>query len=184
MSFVFRSTRKLFFPKAYKETTGLVGIPPQPRWREMTLKLIDDVLSEIKTIPEDTFYRVSTENNFNFFKKVILENEDYEKVEEIINRGQVEELIMMIEDELQVIPKMREHEPWVVTQESADAARAFHENGDDYSTPDDYVYPELSFSTSTGRYQVTYTPEEIEQMKKKLQEEKEKTEENKEEPKK
>jgi hypothetical protein len=170
---MFRSSRKLFLPRI-KESTGLVGISPQPRWREMSLKLIDDVMKEIKTIPEDTFYRVSTENNFNFFKKVILEYDDYEKVEEIINRGQVEELIIMFEDELLVIPKMREHQPWVVTQESADAARIHHENGDDYNTPDDYVYPELTFKTSNGRYQVTYTEEEIEAMKKQQIEENEK----------
>jgi NADH dehydrogenase (ubiquinone) 1 alpha subcomplex subunit 5 len=82
-----------------KYTTGLVGVPVQLRWRPMLLKLIDDVFSSLtKHIPENTFYRVSTENNFKFFQKVIAdENNDYEDVEDIINRGQVEELIMMFE---------------------------------------------------------------------------------------
>ncbi len=97
---MFKFTKFLFkTPRPPKPTTGVVGLPVQLRWRPMLLKLIDDVLNSLKThIPEGTFYRVSSENNFKFFQKVISdENNDYEDVEDIINRGQVEELILIFE---------------------------------------------------------------------------------------
>ncbi len=46
------------------------------------------------------------------FNQVVEENEDLEKIEEIIDCGQVEELIDQAEEELTVIPFMNEHKPW------------------------------------------------------------------------
>jgi hypothetical protein len=152
----------------------MVGIPPQPRWREMLLKLSDDVLREVKTIPENTFYRVSTENNFKFFQKVLHENDDYEVVEEIINRGQVEEMIMMFEDELEIIPFMAREKPWIITKESAEAAKAVEENGEDFVNPSNYVKPNLEFKTWSGIYNVIMTDAEFEELKRKEAELKEK----------
>src|SRR5690606_27006066 len=57
-------------PPRYKITTGLVGVPVQKRWREMLLKLCDDVLNAVKEIPEGVYYRHVVENNFRYFGEV------------------------------------------------------------------------------------------------------------------
>lgn len=166
-----RFTQKLYNKtkvKKVKELTSLVGVPVQPRWREMLLKLCDDVLKEIQTIPKGVFYRQVTENNFKFFQSVIQKHDDYEMVESIIDRGQVEQLIIMFEDELELIPVMAENKPWIVTEDSALEAKEHYENGDDYDIPDGHkpTIP-LEFKTWNGIYNVTLTPEEILEMEKK-----------------
>jgi len=138
------------------------------------IKLCDDVLEEVKLVPENTFYRTVSENNFRHFKKVCQENDDYEVVEDILHRGQVEEMIMDFQEELEMIPLYAADKPWEVTKESADWARFVHENVNDFSDPPTHIPPELKFQTWSGIYQVTYTPEEIKKMeddKKKQQEE-------------
>jgi NADH dehydrogenase (ubiquinone) 1 alpha subcomplex subunit 5 len=149
-----------------KETTNIVGIPVQPRWREMLLKLCDDILEAIKAVPENTFYRVVTENNFKHFRQVVQNNTDYEIVEDLINRGQVEELIMMFEDELQLIPMMVEWKPWEVTETDAAVMRDDLQHNDDFILAEDYEPPVMKFLTTTGVYQVEYTQEELEKAEK------------------
>jgi hypothetical protein len=48
------------------------------------------------------------ENQTQFRMKVIAENEDIRKIEDILETGQVEELILMAQDELELIPKLAE----------------------------------------------------------------------------
>lgn len=148
-----------------KPTTGLVGVPVQPKWRQIMLKLIDDVISELDTrIPKNTAYRVFTENNFKFFRRVVEENDDYEVVEDTINRGQVEELIMMFEDELTLIPLMEQWKPWHVTEESVKLEKKYFDNiKSDPMLPEDFKYPydQFKYNTWSGIYQVEYTEEEL-----------------------
>jgi len=132
----------------------LVGVPVQPRWREMLIKLSDDVLREVQQVPSGTFYRASVENNFKFFKSVLEKHDDYEEVEEILNRGQVEELIMQFEDELEIIPHIVRERPWEVTQDSANQAKKV-ESMEDFVLPGDYEKPDLEFTTWSGVYNVT-----------------------------
>lgn len=147
-----------------KPTTGIVGIPVQARWREMLLKLCDDVFTQLKQIPENTFYRIVTENNFKFFQRVIRENTDYEVVEDILNRGQVEELIIQFEDELQLIPMMAQWKPWEVTEEDAATMKDDIEHNEDFILADDYVPPKMKFLSWNGIYQVEYSQEELDKI--------------------
>lgn len=169
---MFRFSKRLFTTtqkvKKVKELTTLTGVPVQPRWREMLLKLCDDVLTEVKVIPQGVFYRAVIENNFKFFQSVVQKHDDYEVVESIIDRGQVEQLIMMFEDELQLIPFMAKHKPWIVDEENAKEARECYENGDDYDIPEEYQpATPFTFKTWNGIYNVMLTPEEIIEMEKK-----------------
>lgn len=164
-------------PTYQKQSTGIVGVPLQPRWREMLLKLSEDVLEAVKQIPENTFYRVVTENNFKFFQRVVREARgpnDFERVEEIINRGQVEELILLFEDELALIPMMAEWKPWEVTEDDAAVMRDDIQHNDDFILADDYVPPKMKFLSTKGIYQVEWTQEELDKIeadKKKAEEE-------------
>lgn len=162
-----------------KPTTGLVGVPVQPRWRDMILKLCDETLTELDTLPKGVFWRVATENNIRFIQRVVSENEDYEKVEDIVNRGQVEQIIMLFEDTLTLIPKMREWQPWEITAESVKLERETYENGPDPSFPKDYVSPLLGkeLKTWSGQYTVEISREELEEKLKREEEEKKKREE-------
>ncbi len=142
---LFRRSLALF-QQRIKQTTGLVGVHVQPRWREMIMKLCDDGLQKLSNeIPKGTFYRTVTENNLKYFQKVVQENDDYEVVEEILNRGQVEEFIMHLEDELLLICKMAEWKPWIVDDKSIELEYKVATNGDDFSLPHDFVPPEMKY---------------------------------------
>ena len=175
---MFKASRLLLQARV-KPTTGLVGIPVQPRWREMMLKLCDDALTKVQVdIPKGTLYRTVTENNFRFFQRVAKDNDDYEVVEDILNRGQVEEVIMLMEDEITLISKMAEWKPWIVDDESVDLEYRAAENGDDFSLPHDFVPPEMKYLKWDGIYNVEYTEEELlkmEQEKKEAEEKQQKT---------
>jgi NADH dehydrogenase (ubiquinone) 1 alpha subcomplex subunit 5 len=162
---MFKTTLRLFAAQHLKPTTGLVGLPVQPRWREMMLKLCDDAIVKVRNeIPQGTLYRTATENNFKFFQKVIQDNNDYEVVEDILNRGQVEEVIMMMEDEITLISKMAEWKPWIVDDESIELEYRWNKNGNDYALPYDFVPPEMRYLKWDGIYNVEYTEEELQKL--------------------
>ncbi|KAL0490087.1 NADH dehydrogenase [ubiquinone] 1 alpha subcomplex subunit 5, mitochondrial [Acrasis kona] len=144
-----------------KLTTTIVGVPVQERWRPMLLKLGDDVLKALEQIPKGTYYRTVTENNFRFFQKVISENDDYEVVEHLINRGQVEQLILMYEDELELIPKMAEWKPWEVSEQDVILDKDDIQHNEDYSFAPDYIAPKLKYHTWDGSYQVELSQEDL-----------------------
>ncbi len=157
-----------------KSTTGLVGVPVQPRWRPMMLKLCDDVLKSLDhyNIPQNSYYRVMTENSFRYFQKVVVENEDYEAVEELIDRGQVEELIMLFEDELTLIPLMSQWKAWEISEESIEAEKRFWANGGmDFALPNNFIYPfeKLKYKTWNGVYTTSLEATEQEQNTEKKQ---------------
>lgn len=55
-------------------------------------------------MPEDAFYRITMEKVARFRIKAAMENpDDPEKVEELCNCGQVEELVIQADDEMEVL---------------------------------------------------------------------------------
>ncbi|KAG2383626.1 hypothetical protein C9374_004297 [Naegleria lovaniensis] len=164
---MFRVSRFLLAPVKVKQTTGLVGFPVQPRWREMILKLCDDGLKllEQHNIPKGTFFRTSNENNFKYFQQVVKSTDDYEVVEDTLNRGQVEEIIVLLEDQLDLIPKMAEWRAWEVDADDVKLEKDDAETLEyDCDIPKDHVPPKMKFLTWDGIYQTEYTPEEVKQM--------------------
>ena len=90
-----------------KETTGLVGLDVVPNAREVLISLYNDTLKAVETIPSSAEYRKAVEKFTKFRLQVCEEEKDWEKIEERINGGQVEELIVMAKDELMLIDKMK-----------------------------------------------------------------------------
>lgn len=99
-----------------KESTGLVGLEVVPNAREVLISLYNQTLKDVDTIPESAHYRKAVEKFTNFRLQVCQEEEDWDKIEERIQCGQVEELIVQAKDELQLISKMKEWKPWEVPE--------------------------------------------------------------------
>ncbi|XP_050224868.1 probable NADH dehydrogenase [ubiquinone] 1 alpha subcomplex subunit 5, mitochondrial [Mercurialis annua] len=97
-----------------KETTGIVGLDVVPNAREVLINLYTKTLKEIKAVPEDEGYRKAVESFTSNRLKVCREEEDWEMIEKRLGCGQVEELIEEAQDELKLIEKMIEWDPWGV----------------------------------------------------------------------
>ncbi|XP_058181981.1 probable NADH dehydrogenase [ubiquinone] 1 alpha subcomplex subunit 5, mitochondrial [Rhododendron vialii] len=97
-----------------KETTGIVGLEVVPNAREVLISLYGKTLKEIQTVPEDEGYRKAVESFTRHRLKVCQEEQDWETIEKRLGCGQVEELIEEAQDELQLIAKMIEWDPWGV----------------------------------------------------------------------
>ncbi|XP_011046057.1 PREDICTED: probable NADH dehydrogenase [ubiquinone] 1 alpha subcomplex subunit 5, mitochondrial isoform X2 [Populus euphratica] len=85
-----------------KQTTGIVGLDVVPNARAVLINLYSKTLKEIKAVPEDEGYRKAVETFTKHRLTVCEEEEEWEKIEERIDCGQVEEA----QDELKLIGKM------------------------------------------------------------------------------
>lgn len=100
-----------------KETTGIVGLDVVPNAREVLISLYTRTLKEIQAVPEGEGYRKAVESFTNQRLKVCQEEEDWEQIEKRLGCGQVEELIEEAQDELKLIAKMIEWDPWGVPED-------------------------------------------------------------------
>lgn len=66
----------------------------------------------MKDLPKSAAYRTNVEKITNYRLGVVSENEDTEKIEAILNIGQVQEIIEQAENELELIPHMADWKPW------------------------------------------------------------------------
>ncbi|KAF0709007.1 Aste57867_6129 [Aphanomyces stellatus] len=108
---MFRATRALCMA-VQKTSTGLVGLPVNPNWRNDLIKVYGETLKATQTHLPDCHYRTAVEQITNFRLQVVKDNEDETQVEKLINCGQVEELLVQAEDELFLIPKYAEWRLW------------------------------------------------------------------------
>ncbi|KAM0954520.1 putative NADH:ubiquinone reductase (H(+)-translocating) [Dioscorea sansibarensis] len=100
-----------------KETTGIVGLDVVPNAREVLISLYTKTLKEIQAVPEGEGYRKAVETFTKHRLQVCKEEEDWETIEKRIGCGQVEELIEEAQDELKLIAKMIEWDPWGVPED-------------------------------------------------------------------
>eukprot|EP00246_Nothoceros_aenigmaticus_P001424 TRINITY_DN11937_c0_g1_i1.p1 TRINITY_DN11937_c0_g1~~TRINITY_DN11937_c0_g1_i1.p1 ORF type:complete len:137 (+),score=28.07 TRINITY_DN11937_c0_g1_i1:88-498(+) len=99
---------------AVKESTGLVGLDVVPNAREVLIGIYRQTLDAVRVVPDTAVYRKSVEAFTNERLKVCEEEEDWQKIEERIRDGQVEELIETARSELALIAKMADWKPWEV----------------------------------------------------------------------
>ncbi|XP_030500933.2 probable NADH dehydrogenase [ubiquinone] 1 alpha subcomplex subunit 5, mitochondrial [Cannabis sativa] len=97
-----------------KQTTGIVGLDVVPNARQVLIELYNKTLKEVEAIPADEGYRKAVEHFTRQRLKVCEEEEDWEVIEKRLACGQVEELIEEARDELTLIGKMIEWDPWGV----------------------------------------------------------------------
>jgi len=99
---------------AEKLTTGFVGLEVVPNAREVLIGLYTKTLKELQGIPASAQYRVNVEKLTNYRLGVCQNHEDPHTIETTILQGQLEELIAAAEEELKLIPQMKEWAPWDV----------------------------------------------------------------------
>ncbi|XP_047072120.1 probable NADH dehydrogenase [ubiquinone] 1 alpha subcomplex subunit 5, mitochondrial [Lolium rigidum] len=100
--------------RAVKQTTGIVGLEVEPEARKVLIGLYTRALDEIKAVPEDEGYRKAVESFTRHRLQICQEEDDWKRIEDRIGCGQVEELIEEAQDELKLIGKMIEWDPWGV----------------------------------------------------------------------
>ncbi|KAI8322016.1 hypothetical protein GQ54DRAFT_164020 [Martensiomyces pterosporus] len=113
-----RFTRALF-QATQKVTTGIVGLNVNASARPQLVGLYKQTLDELKAkIPEKAAYRQAVEALTVHRLKIVEQNEDPAKIEELISAGQIEELIDAAEDEIKLISRMAEWKAWEPLEES------------------------------------------------------------------
>ncbi|KAH0616555.1 hypothetical protein JD844_027751 [Phrynosoma platyrhinos] len=95
-----------------KKTTGLVGLAvcetPHDRLRILYTK----ILAALDTIPREAAYRKYTEKIVNERFDMVKTEPNVEKLENKINCGQIEEVILQAESELTLARKMAQWRAW------------------------------------------------------------------------
>ncbi|KAF9098813.1 hypothetical protein BGX29_003548 [Mortierella sp. GBA35] len=95
-----------------KKTTGLYGLPVHPNPRPQLISLYNDTLKTLEKIPAHAVYRQATAALTNHRLSVVKGNEDIAKIEETLDAGQIEEVVVQAVEELKLAGKMLEWKPW------------------------------------------------------------------------
>ena len=108
----------------YKTSTGLVGLKVDPDGRNTLISLCSEVLESIQKIPATAQYRINVEKWFNYIEKVSKKHEQIIDIEQEINLGQIEEIIVMAKDELELIQYYYDNKGWDLVEASQKEAEA------------------------------------------------------------
>jgi hypothetical protein len=95
-----------------KETTGIAGLDVVPNAREVLIGLYNKYLVALEGVEPTSPFRKLAENMTKERLRIVEENEDIEKIEQLIDYGQVEELIQDAMDDIAEVPWWIEHKPW------------------------------------------------------------------------
>ncbi|XP_008055260.1 NADH dehydrogenase [ubiquinone] 1 alpha subcomplex subunit 5 isoform X1 [Carlito syrichta] len=95
-----------------ERTTGLVGLAvcdtPHDRLRILYTKILD----VLEQIPKNAAYRKYTEQITNEKLAMVKAEPDVQKLEDQLQGGQLEEVILQAENELSLARKMMQWKPW------------------------------------------------------------------------
>ncbi|XP_019605627.1 NADH dehydrogenase [ubiquinone] 1 alpha subcomplex subunit 5 [Rhinolophus sinicus] len=95
-----------------KKTTGLVGLAvcesPHDRLRLLYTKILD----VLEQVPKTAAYRKYTEQITNERLGMVKAEPDVKKLEDQLQGGQIEEVILQAENELSLARKMIQWKPW------------------------------------------------------------------------
>ncbi|KAG9323805.1 hypothetical protein KVV02_002251 [Mortierella alpina] len=95
-----------------KKSTGIYGLPVHPDPRPQLITLYNDTLKTLEKFPEHAVYRQATAALTNHRLSVVQGTEDITKIEETIDAGQIEEVVIQAVEELKLAGKMLEWKPW------------------------------------------------------------------------
>ncbi|XP_053687408.1 NADH dehydrogenase [ubiquinone] 1 alpha subcomplex subunit 5 [Sabethes cyaneus] len=97
---------------AIKKATGLTGLAVAQNPHHTLTALYNKILRAVAKMPEDAAYRRYTEQLVSERAKIVSTIPNVREVEQKINGGQVEELIIQAENELHLARKMLGWKPW------------------------------------------------------------------------
>ncbi|CAI9160599.1 unnamed protein product [Rangifer tarandus platyrhynchus] len=95
-----------------KKTTGLVGLAICETPHERLKILYTKILDVLGHIPKNAAYRKYTEQITNEKLSMVKAEPDVKKLEERLQGGQIEEVILQAENELSLARKMIQWKPW------------------------------------------------------------------------
>ena len=95
-----------------KKTTGLVGLAVCETPHERLKILYTKILDVLGHIPKNAAYRKYTEQITNEKLSMVKAEPDIKKLEERLQGGQIEEVILQAENELSLARKMIQWKPW------------------------------------------------------------------------
>uniref|UniRef100_A0A8D0HFD8 NADH dehydrogenase [ubiquinone] 1 alpha subcomplex subunit 5 n=1 Tax=Sphenodon punctatus TaxID=8508 RepID=A0A8D0HFD8_SPHPU len=95
-----------------KTTTGLVGLAVSENPHEHLKILYTRIIAALQNIPKDAAYRKYTEQIVNDRLGLVNSEPDVQKLENKMNSGQLEEVILQAESELTLARKMVQWKPW------------------------------------------------------------------------
>ncbi|XP_047921641.1 NADH dehydrogenase [ubiquinone] 1 alpha subcomplex subunit 5 isoform X1 [Anser cygnoides] len=93
-------------------TTGLVGLAVAENPHERLRILYAKILGVLQNIPKDAAYRKYTEQIVNQRLNLVQTETDVQKLQDKLNSGQIEEVIVQAENELSLSRKMLQWKPW------------------------------------------------------------------------
>eukprot|EP01116_Phalansterium_solitarium_P020788 TRINITY_DN6232_c0_g1_i1.p1 TRINITY_DN6232_c0_g1~~TRINITY_DN6232_c0_g1_i1.p1 ORF type:complete len:168 (+),score=52.88 TRINITY_DN6232_c0_g1_i1:38-541(+) len=97
-----------------KTETGFAGVEVVPDARERLVEVYTQTLEAIKAVPADAAYRKAVEGLTKHRLQVTRTARELADIEEAFEGQQVEELLILAQEELALIPRMVEYKPWVV----------------------------------------------------------------------
>ncbi|XP_068788140.1 NADH dehydrogenase [ubiquinone] 1 alpha subcomplex subunit 5 [Struthio camelus] len=97
---------------ALRKTTGLVGLAVAENPHERLRILYTKILAVLQNIPKDAAYRKYTEQIVNQRINLVQTETDVEKLQDKLNSGHIEEVIVQAENELSLARKMTQWKPW------------------------------------------------------------------------
>ncbi|XP_042648470.1 NADH dehydrogenase [ubiquinone] 1 alpha subcomplex subunit 5 isoform X1 [Tyto alba] len=93
-------------------TTGLVGLAVAENPHERLRILYTKILGILQNIPKDAAYRKYTEQIINQRFNFVQTETDVQKLQDKLNCGHIEEVIVQAENELSLARKMIQWKPW------------------------------------------------------------------------
>ncbi|KAF9917114.1 hypothetical protein BX616_001890 [Lobosporangium transversale] len=105
------ATRRLL-SAVTKKTTGLYGLPVHPDPRPHLITIYNDTLKTLEKFPDHAVYRQATTALTTHRLNIVQSIEDIAKIEEALDAGQIEEVVVQAVEELKLADKMLEWRPW------------------------------------------------------------------------
>ncbi|XP_055664157.1 NADH dehydrogenase [ubiquinone] 1 alpha subcomplex subunit 5 [Falco peregrinus] len=95
-----------------RKTSGLVGLAVVENPHERLRILYTKILGVLQNIPKDAAYRKYTEQIINQQFNLVQTETDVQKLQDKLNSGHIEEVILQAENELSLARKMIQWKPW------------------------------------------------------------------------
>lgn len=97
--------------------TGIAGLPVVKEPHKELLKQYKKLLRHLAALPQESKYRIATEQIIKERKSIVESTSEPEEIEKRIGGGMCEELIDQAKYELHLVEVMKEYKPWEPLEE-------------------------------------------------------------------
>ncbi|XP_054168412.1 NADH dehydrogenase [ubiquinone] 1 alpha subcomplex subunit 5-like [Oppia nitens] len=97
---------------AIKKTTGLTGLLVARNAHYSLTRLYNKILKTLAKMPDESAYKKYTTETVNERLAIVMKEKDVKAIEDKINCGQIEEVIVQAENELALSKRIAETRAW------------------------------------------------------------------------